>query len=413
MVSVGDKALLFRNRDMMWLEESGSPSIGDKGFLVRNEDGNFFLKETSASVGNKGRLFNINGVNYLRSAITEKGALKWRVNLSSTVRGIAISSDGTIFVGRDGGINAINTDGTIKWSNNDSSCLYYFGECALKDDETTLYIGDDWGYMRAFDTSNGSEIWNSSDPSEEVYAFYGETIIDTYNNVYGCGSNGVVSFDSDGNIRWVNASIDEYLYQMDVDDSRLYINNYKVNQPHYCALYKDTGDFNWSGGSAAGSSVYYLDSKVYFGGNNEVVCTNQDGSVNWSWGPVWSWVQDIIADDDGNCYFYETRRRAANISNRIVKKDNNGNTDWEKNISDLVVGSYGTRNFAMDSDNLYFSTYDSRNSVNQCVFALKKSDGSINWSYKPAYSGGRSGDLSPSQDTYYSGCGSYLYAFNT
>ena len=66
MVSVGDKALLMKNRDMMWLEEGGTPSIGDEGFLVRDENTKVFLEKSSLFIGDYGNLFNIDNQYFVR-----------------------------------------------------------------------------------------------------------------------------------------------------------------------------------------------------------------------------------------------------------------------------------------------------------------------------------------------------------
>jgi len=425
MVSISDKALLFRNRDMTWLEETGSPSVGDKGFLVRTEDGNFFLKETSVSIGNKGRLFNIDSQYYLRSAITEPGRLKWSINCSNPIHGIRVTSDGVIFVGTEwtnwptnpGTLWAINSDGDVKWYNNDTNRPTdnpdYFTDIAFSNDETKLFIGDRGGYLRCFNIVNGTEIWNWSNPYK-INDFWGGITIDSYNYIYGAGDNAVISLDEYGNYRWDNQSIGEYDCQLEVDNIRLFIcQKYNSNRRGYSALNKDTGLIRWNGGTTEGGAVHYNNTKVYFGTTKEVVCVNPDGSLNWSY-EVNKWVYGIIADSDDNCYFQEHRGSYPNYSNCIKKLDENGNLLWEKNISQLFVhDAYsGTRKFAIDDNTLYFSTWESPGN-DEYVFALRKSDGNTNWSYKQNGDSFGGTDLSPSNDAYYFSVGNYLYAIET
>lgn len=68
MVAVGDRGLLFRTREMAWLEEGSQPSVGSKGLLVNTNAGSFFLDETSIASGDNGRLINLEKIPFVRGA---------------------------------------------------------------------------------------------------------------------------------------------------------------------------------------------------------------------------------------------------------------------------------------------------------------------------------------------------------
>ena len=432
MVSVGDKALLFRNRDMTWLEESGSPSVGDRGFLVRNEDGNFFLKETSASVGNKGRLFNINGVNYLRSAIaiTEKGALKWSVNCSSKVHGIKVTSDGNIYLGTEwtatgGAIWAINSNGTVKWYNDDyilpTDYPDYFADLVISSDETKIFSGDVGGYIRSFDIANGTENWNWSRGLDD---FYGGLVIDTSDNIYGGSDNeGVVSVDKDGNFRWSNSTvgIGTIDYHLALDNDRLYVPNIQpCNESNesksynyswgkgYSAINLNSGEIDWIAGRESGSAVEYYNNRAYYGTYEELDKVTTSGGLVYRYSTD-NRVEDIIIDTNDNCYFFEQR---TNNSNCIKKLDSDGNLVWTRNMTNAHCEWFGPHAIVRDSDDLYIATNVWGAGLGT-AFSIKLSDGSINWSYPLTYDSESGGALSPSEDTFYFGSGNYLYALET
>ena len=423
MVSVGDKALLFRNRDMMWLEESGSPSVGDKGFLVRNEDGNFFLKGTSVSVGNKGRLFNINGVNYLRSVISGLGKFKWRINCSNKVHGIKVTSDGTIFAGTEwgttnGAIWAINSDGTLKWCNNDyilpTDYPDYFTDIVISNDETKLFVGDGDAYLRSFHIANGTEVWNWSDPHGAVSTdFWGGLVIDDNDNIYGGGRSGVASVDKDGNFRWDNKTVCEMDYHLAVDNDQLYVpqicSQYGAG---YCALDINSGQVNWITGIEHGYAVEYYNNRIYYGTFDELDCVTTGGGLIYRYSPIDVEIEDIIVDSNDNCYFFENRGGYPNYSTCIKKLDSNGILIWTKNMTRQHCLHFGPQSMVIDSDNLYVATEEWQLDTGNAV-SIKLSDGTENWTYPLTYDSESSGALSPSKDTVYFGSGQYVYALET
>lgn len=433
MVSIDDKALLFRNHNMMWLEESGSPSIGDKGFLIRIENGNFFLKETSVSIGNKGRLININGQYYLRSKITEPSTLKWRVNCSSDVHGIKVTSDGVIYAGTDwtatgGAIWAINSDGSIKWCNNDANhppdCPDYLADIAISDDETGLFVGDTCGWLRRFNTVNGTEIWNWSRKLTDE--FYGGLVIDSNDNIYGGTDNeGLVSIDKDGNFRWANSTVGTVLdYHLALDNNQIYVPqiapcnesnssksyNYSWGEG-YSTIDLNSGEINWIAGREKGYAVEYYNNRAYYGTYDELDCVTTGGGLIYRYTPIGYYIEDIIIDSNENCYFFESRGSYPNYSTCIKKLDSDGNLIWTKNMTIGHCIQFGPHPMVIDSDNLYIAT-NIWGTSEGTAFSIKLSNGNVNWSYLLTYDSESGGALSPSEDTYYFGSGQYLYALN-
>lgn len=91
--TVGDKALLFRNRDLTWFEKSdGDISVGNRGVLVNNRDANYFLKETSVKTGDKGGLYNVDNTNYFRKMI-KKGKKVYEVFDSAGWTSVTLDSN--------------------------------------------------------------------------------------------------------------------------------------------------------------------------------------------------------------------------------------------------------------------------------------------------------------------------------
>lgn len=430
MVTIGDKALLFRNRDITWLEESGSALVGDKGFLVQIDNGNYFLKETSISVGNKGRLFNINNQYYLRSAITvtEPGKFKWRVNCSNNIHGIKVTSDGVIFVGTiwgasRGGIWAINSNGTIKWCNDTCSngCPDYYADIVISNDETGLFIGDTCGWLRRFNTANGTEIWNWSH-SYYTADIYGGLVIDSGDNIYAGSDNiqiGIVSLDRDGNFRWTNSTVGQIDYHLALDNDQLYVpqilscNESNQSKSYNYSWYKgysvidlNSGEINWIAGRETGLAIEYYNNRAYYGTYDELDCVTTGGGLIYRFTEVDGYVEDIIVDINNNCYFFQNR---ANNSNCIQKLDSDGNLIWTKNMTNAHCINFGVHAMVIDSNTLYIAT-EIWGAGGGTAYGIKLSNGNENWSYPLTYDSESGGALSPSQDTYYFGSGKYLYA---
>lgn len=420
MVSVDDKALLFRNRDMMWLEESGSPSIGDKGFLVRTEDGNFFLKGTSVSVGNKGRLFNINGVNYLRSKVTPPGTLEWSYN---TGRGIysrgAVDDSGNIYWGTryywganhsKSVITSLTSEGDVNWSTLHDYETFY-DTIQLSQDKTKL-ITMSVDYVLSLNVNDGSLNWNYSYPWACSAGFYSDHKMDSNDNVYiaddgGCGLS---KLDIHGNLQWQNSSYGNADSEMAIssDNAYLYLHSWGSNMSvrGLAKIDSYSGEPFWANEDAGsdyttiildeGKGVLYSALNYDWIGEVEL----GDGTINWSVyiGPNYVGPGIQLSNDD-LVYAYEWGDTSYLFS---ITPD--GNMNWTLPTNGWIGGfAYEGGGLVADSDDMiYFGTaYEATNTF----YSVTKDGEWGDIAYSISAADGATGNpiLSPNENAVYFG----------
>jgi outer membrane protein assembly factor BamB len=104
----------------------------------------------------------------------------------------AVAPDGTIFLPRQNFLHAISASGDIEWTNELTSGD--LGQLALSDDGT-IYVGDDSGVLYAVDSS-GATKWRFD------AGVLGSPVIDAQGLIYFTDGNAVFALNPDRSVKW-------------------------------------------------------------------------------------------------------------------------------------------------------------------------------------------------------------------
>jgi hypothetical protein len=201
------------------------------------------------------------------------GIEKWeyRFPSSSNIPGIAIGKDGTIYIGAEYSLYAMNPDGTLKWK-------FYIGEtirtvAAIADNGIT-YWGTGYHGVYALNP-DGTLLWNfplkvtSSSPvvgPDERIHFY-------------ANDNYVYTLKPDGALQWKLWNASNFSSPTIGSDGTVYLGD---NSNKLFALNPD-GTEKWK--YTAQNSGYYLvigfDNTIYYCSYNNFIALNSDGTPRW------------------------------------------------------------------------------------------------------------------------------------
>jgi outer membrane protein assembly factor BamB len=206
----------------------------------------------------------------------ESNALKWSYNAGSVGGSPVIATDGTLYVTADGGLRAINADGTPRWfcSTGGSPAI---ASPAIGVDGS-IYVGSIYAKLLAF-KPDGSFQWAASVGSLGMAS----PTIDEDGTIYiGSVPSGLVAYNPDGSRKWLcGAGMILYSSAAIGEDGTIYVGSYDKK------LYaiNPNGTFKWSyatGDRIDSSPAVGPDGTVYVGSNdNNLYAINPNGSLRW------------------------------------------------------------------------------------------------------------------------------------
>ncbi len=189
----------------------GAPSIADDGTIyissingwlyALHQNGTLKWKINGpggpcAAIDTNGTLYS--GYNNYLYAVYPNGTVKWRCDVGGwcAYSAPAISADGTIYVGNDGGksIVAVNPDGSIKWKQKICNLHVRSSPCIGADG--TVYIGSSWmdeddgwwyGCLHAFGEGDEKHIELTRPQPGKLYFFDYELCSTPKNNTIAIG----------------------------------------------------------------------------------------------------------------------------------------------------------------------------------------------------------------------------------
>jgi len=138
-------------------------------------------------------------------AISSEGTVNWSYDVSGSrdIRSSpAIGTDGTIYIATKASpsasaeVLALNPSGTLKWSytnpiaNNDFYCS------PAVDSNGLIYVADEWGYLRAYNPSDGSVAWSVHDPGNGAFNWSSPAIASDGTLYIGNSYNGLFAIDT-------------------------------------------------------------------------------------------------------------------------------------------------------------------------------------------------------------------------
>lgn len=253
-----------------------------------------------------------NGTIYLSSldelyAINPNGTLKWTYDILSINSSPSIGLDGTIYVASQEYLTAINPDGTLKW--NLTPGYKYPSSPAIASDGT-IYIAGQWGekYCSLYAINpDGTSRWtcNLTNLCQRVDAYYSSSpAIGSDGTIYvGTTDFRIYAVDPNGSIKW-NYLTHHYILSSPAIalDGTIYVCSYDGG---LYALNPD-GSLKWrySGSSISWSSPCVgLDGTIYVGFSYYFRAINHDGSLKWIYSADSKIDSSPAIASDGTIYF--------------------------------------------------------------------------------------------------------------
>ena len=335
-----------------------------------------------------------------------EGDLRWKYNVGKSMRaGLIVDSNGVIYVGTlwVGGtakIVAVNPDGTLKWEYNLRSTV--ISGLALSNDESVVYVGDNWPYLYAIYTATGDLKWEYTDAN--ITAIGSGIAVDANNNIFFGTDNGptLKSLAYDGTLRWDTAdNYKENYCQVTVKNSSVV---YCVTGSGLSQVQLSNGVIDWTypaGGEGTGISIA-SDGTIHYGGGYEYeYAINPDGTLKWRYSLVNGAFRANAIGSNNHIWCTDDN----GVNSKVVCLNPDGSLDWEYGIPNWIGEPWDTTGLALDSNDVVFIGCRDNN-----LYAIN-ADGTLRWSYT-AGNEIRSGiKFSPSEDTVYFGCiDGYLYA---
>jgi outer membrane protein assembly factor BamB len=331
--------------------------------------------------------------------------LRWVYSLSGgdfmNMSSPAIASDGTLYIGSGNGVNAINSNGTLKWT---FPTGYSTPSSPSIGTDGTIYFGSDDGALYAI-SSNGALKWKYSiGPNYGVSSYVSSPVVSADGTIYILSpGSGFYAVNPNGTLKWSLGGLGGYSSPALAPDGTVYVNSgwlYAIN-PNGSIRWTYYVDQMWS------SPAIAPDGTVYVGGeteNSTFYAINPNGTLKWSYDTGFhrpgqtgyaSYSHPSIGKDgtiyigsnDGNLY--------------AIRPD--GGLKWKYTFAD------GTQNLylfyssaAIGSDGTVYI------GGNDGVYAFN-SDGTVKWSYPTGWI--YSSPAIGSNETLYIRSGDQLYAF--
>ncbi len=201
------------------------------------------------------------------------GLVKWKIPIAPS-GSPALGHDGTIYVADllNGTLNAITPQGAIKWSSpapNANGCVAIAGD-------GTLYVGSQSGQLYAF-TANGALKWTAQTGGANP-TLAASPAIGSDGTIYigSAGDGKLYAFNPNGALKWATATSENIIATTAAiaEDGTIYVGSFDNNlyafNPNGTIKWKlDLGDQIWS------SPVLRGDGEIYVGTWNSAIQRNQ------------------------------------------------------------------------------------------------------------------------------------------
>jgi len=284
-----------------------SPVLSSDGTIyIANKalDSNGTLKWTATTevytiytpaIGSDGTIYLSNATNYV-NAINPDGTIKWSYLIGGGVYGQgyiysgspSIGSDGTIYIASYGkNLNALNPDGSLQWTTSTSSYVCNSGS-AVSTDGTIYIISGTTPY--AF-YPNGTVKWTSSAfmSVSSGKASYSIPVIGSDGTIYITiyGGKNLTALNPDGSLEWsynMGSSFGQGSPAV-ASDGTIYVPN-SVDGKIYALNPDGTKKWDYSTGKTKtplySTPAIGADGIVYFGfSDNKIYALNPDGTLHW------------------------------------------------------------------------------------------------------------------------------------
>ncbi|GAB6162857.1 hypothetical protein JCM12298_20170 [Desulfothermus naphthae] len=284
----------------------------------------------------------------------------WRFKIEDNTDFPAIGNDGTIYIGSDDYLYAINPDGTLKWK---FEIMGYFSSLAIGEDETIYIIVSPSYYIGAYlyaINPDGSLKWKS-----EIMGHFSSPAIGKDGTIY-IGSSG--TFDSylyainpDGSLKW------KFKTNLTVSSPAIGENGtiYVGSDNSYLYAINPDGSLKWKfkTNATVSSPAIGENGTIYVGSDNSYLyAINPDGSLKWKF-KTNATVSSPAIGENGTIY-------VGSDDGYLYAINPDGSLKWKfktnATVSSPAIGENGTIYVGSDDGYLY--------AINP--------DGSLKWKFK-------------------------------
>ncbi len=314
-------------------------------------------------------------------ASTLPGTAQWAFNASNTITAQVMGTDGTLYIGRNGRIYAVNPNGTQKWLVTLSSSSYQVATLTLASDGY-LYAGTRtrmlklnpatgttvWSfnlgtytansvavtqtgqvYMGANElfalANNGGQQWmldTDSDVRRVAVAGDGTIFATTYNTLYAVSST--------GSLLWSKQF--DGMYALALDDDTVYLGSYESNCNYYCNYSYTLNAFDLLGNleweqtfdNAVQTLALGANDTLYAAVNDTLYSLDKAGQTSWSY-DVNEYIQEFVLAQDNVVYL-------STYSN-VFGIDLSGNRLWQFAAPSTRYLTLGNALLFVGGDKLY------------------------------------------------------------
>jgi len=172
---------------------------------------------SSPAVGDDGTIYCGSGYHQWRGgalqAVNPNGTLKWSHTVNQALFSPAIGPDGTVYVqGYDNTVYALSPDGALKWTFSEYGyhSPHNVGQhTPAIGSDGTVYIGADGLY--AVDPATGRRLWKFAHPQYPARECYSSPVIGVDGTIYvPLGEDQLYAVDPDGRQRWMFAFTNDW-----------------------------------------------------------------------------------------------------------------------------------------------------------------------------------------------------------
>ena len=275
-------------------------------------------------------------------AINPDGTLKWSFDESTSYvygAGPVLGDDGTIYFGsRDHKLYAVNPDGTKKWSYDCGTIIYCFP--AIASDGSAYFI-DDHELLNAVSPS-GTLLWQV-----QLDQYTGPVAIGSNGNIYAGTRGSIYCFDNAGNQIWKTTSAlctEKCSFAM--SGNTLYAA--QRDSKGLLALSMSTGSSIWvytdTGIDDIYSPIVGKDGTIYFGckGKKGVYAVYPDGTLKWNLPTGCSHNYSHPVIDENNIVYISSQADPSGSSHIFAINGDDGSIQWQIPRSSVTIMQTGS-----------------------------------------------------------------------
>ena len=202
--------------------------------------------------------------------------IKWTVQLNERVGVVivAIGADGTIYLGADTYIYALNPlSGSVKWTF-ELVGTYIGVDCLAIGTDGNIYTGTPNNMLFALDPVDGSEVWSINVP----FLFARHIAIAADGTIYAPSGSAFRALDpADGSQIWISEGYRPVI----AADGTIYVT---IDNDTFCALDPADGSILWESTGKRGSAAVGDDGVIYLAEYERLYALNPaDGSIIWTY----------------------------------------------------------------------------------------------------------------------------------